>query len=431
MRILMLSQFYPPIIGGEEHHVRALSRALATVGHDVAVATLQQEELAACETDQGVRIHRLRGTVQRVERLFTEAGRRQAPPFPDPESVWALRHVIAREHPDIVHAHNWLIHSFLPLKSWRRTGLLLTLHDYSLSCAKKRLMYRGVPCSGPGFTKCLGCAAHHYGLPKGVATALSTWAMQPLERVAVDLFLPVSRAVAIGNRLEESRLPYRVIPNFVPDDVAVPKEDTASFVTQLPPDGYLMFAGDLGGEKGVGVLLQAYAQLSSPPPLVLIGRPSSGAPTNIPPNVTVLHSWPHYAVMEAWRRSLVALVPSIWPDPCPTVVMEAMASGRPVIGSQIGGISDLILDGETGLLVPPADATALRQALERILSDTNLRARLGQGALRRIVEFQARTVVPRIEQAYRDVLRARDAPQPFAAFDGSAAKGRVSRRLSR
>jgi glycosyltransferase involved in cell wall biosynthesis len=296
------------------------------------------------------------------------------------------------------------------LKTWRRTGLLLTLHDYSLICAKKRLMYRGSPCSGPGFTKCLACAADHYGPAKGVATALSNWAMQPLERAAVDLFLPVSRAVAIGNRLEERRLPYRLIPNFVPDDVAVPKGDATSFVAQLPPDSYLMFAGDLAYDKGVGVLLQAYTQLSCPPPLVLIGRPSSGAPTHIPPNVTVLHSWPHHAVIEAWRRSLVALVPSIWPDPCPTVVMEAMASGRPVIGSRIGGISDLILDGETGLLVPPGDATALRQALERILSDAALRARLGQGALRRVVAFQEGAVVPQIEQAYRDVLRRRIVP---------------------
>jgi glycosyltransferase involved in cell wall biosynthesis len=254
--------------------------------------------------------------------------------------------------------------------------------------------------------------------------------MQPLERAAVDLFLPVSRAVAIGNRLEERRLPYRLIPNFVPDDVAVPKGDATSFVAQLPPDSYLMFAGDLAYDKGVGVLLQAYTQLSCPPPLVLIGRPSSGAPTHIPPNVTVLHSWPHHAVIEAWRRSLVALVPSIWPDPCPTVVMEAMASGRPVIGSRIGGISDLILDGETGLLIPPGDATALRQALERILSDADLRVRLGQGALRRVVQFQAGTVVPRIEQAYRDVLQERDAPRPIAACDGSTTEGRVDRRLS-
>jgi glycosyltransferase involved in cell wall biosynthesis len=90
--------------------------------------------------------------------------------------------------------------------------------------------------------------------------------------------------------------------------------------------------------------------------------------------------------------------------------MEAMASGRPVIGSRIGGISDLILDGETGLLVPPGDATALRQALERILSDAALRARLGQGALRRVVAFQEGAVVPQIEQAYRDVLRRRIVP---------------------
>src|SRR5689334_10955941 len=106
VRILMLAQFYPPIIGGEERHVRNLSIELAARGHDVAIATLWQESLPDLDCDQGVRIYRIRGSMQRLSVLFSEKGRQHAPPFPDPEILWALRRIITRERPDIVHAHN-------------------------------------------------------------------------------------------------------------------------------------------------------------------------------------------------------------------------------------------------------------------------------------------------------------------------------------
>ena len=109
--------------------------------------------------------------------------------------------------------------------------------------------------------------------------------------------------------------------------------------------------------------------------------------------------------MEAWRRSIIALVPSVWSEPCPTVAMEAMSAGCPVIASRIGGLVDLVTDGKTGLLVQPADPLALQQAIERLLEDPDLRKNMGQAALRKVVEFQARTVVPRIEHVYQEVFR--------------------------
>jgi glycosyltransferase involved in cell wall biosynthesis len=405
MRILMLAQFYPPIIGGEERHVRNLSAALVARGHDVAVATLWHEGMAEIEIDDGgVRIYRIRGTLQRVEGLFSETGRKHAPPFPDPELMWALRGVIKREQPDIVHAHNWMVHSFQPIKRWSGAALVMTLHDYSLACAQKRLMYKDVTlCSGPEVKKCLTCATAHYGLVKGGPTVVGNWAMGLHKRAAVDMFLPVSEAVAVGNNLVGSTVPYQVIPNFVPDNVGAVGSGSEPELAQLPDRPFMLFVGDLSLDKGVDVLFRAYAGLTDAPPLVLIGRVCADTPTDIPPNVQLLHSWPHNAIMSAWRRSLVGLTPSVCPDACPTVVMEAMATGCPVIGSRIGGLPDLVADGATGFLVPPGDVEALRQAMQRLLDDPALGERMGQRAEERVVAFQARTVVPRIEQIYERV----------------------------
>src|SRR5207247_2287614 len=118
----------------------------------------------------------------------------------------------------IVHAHNWMVHSFTPLKLWSKAKLVVTLHDYSLICVQKRLMYHGALCNGPGLTKCLECATEFYGAAKGVPATLSNWSWGKVEQQTVDMFLPVSQAVAEGTQLPKHRLPYHIIPNFVPND---------------------------------------------------------------------------------------------------------------------------------------------------------------------------------------------------------------------
>lgn len=404
MRILMLTQFYQPIIGGEERIVKDLSVELTQRGHAVAVATLWHEGFQDYEIDQGVRIFRIHSTTQRAAWLYKDTQRRHAPPWPDPEATLALRRVLAEVNPEIVHAHNWLMYSFLPLKAQSGARLVVSLHDYSLSCSKRRLVYEGSPCSGPGFVKCLACAREHYGLAKGIPTALGHRLMSSVGRSAVDMFLPVSTAVANGNGLVGSSLPYQVIPNFVPD---VPDEDrgaTEAFTAQLPDGDFILFVGDLSRDKGIHILFDAYANLKNAPPLVLIGRRCLDTPEKFPPNVIFLNSWPHAAVMAAWRRCRIAVAPSVWPEPFGVVVLEAMAAGRPVIASRIGGLPDVVVDAETGLLVSPGDPIELREALERLLADQDLCEQLGQAGQRRLEQFRAGAVIPHIEQIYRMVI---------------------------
>ena len=405
MRILMLAQFYPPTIGGVERHVHDLSTELTARGHDVSVATLWHQGLPEFEIDQGVHIHRIRGSLQRASLLFSESNRRHLPPFPDPEAMWAIRRIIIRERPDIVHAHNWIVHSFTPLKSWSKAKLVVTLHDCSHICAQMRFMCRGALCSGPSITKCLVCASDHYGVMKGVPTTLANWMWGKVERQTVDMFVPVSRAMAEVNQLDKYGVRYRVVPNFVPNDLGIMPSDDNPRLAQLPKDNYLLFVGDLARDKGVEVLLKAYVEMRSSVPLVLIGRQVDDFSESLPSNVLLLQSLPHEAIMSAWSRCTIALVPSICLESFGIVALEAMAMGRPVVASCIGGLPDVIVDGETGFLVPPGDCRALRQAIQRLLDDAALRERMGNLAKQRILEFQARTVVPRIEQIYQEALQ--------------------------
>jgi glycosyltransferase involved in cell wall biosynthesis len=228
------------------------------------------------------------------------------------------------------------------------------------------------------------------------------------ERYAIDMYLTVSQSTAIDNGLVSGQQPYKIIPNFMPDTASTQQDDAESYLSQLPPEGFLLFAGALSKQKGVDVLLHAYADLTNAPPLVLIGYQSRDWPAmarDCPENVIILNDWPRYAVIEAWHRSIIALAPSVGPEAFGLVVIEAMSAGRPVIASRIGGMADLVIDGETGLLVEPGDTAGLRFAIERLLSNPELRSRMGQAALQKVVEFQASTIVPHIEQVYEELLQ--------------------------
>lgn len=408
MRILMLSQFiYPPSFGGEERFVADLSRELAARGHTVSVVTLWQQGFPEFEVQEGVRIHRVRGTMQGMSFLFTHNDRTYAPPFPDPGVMRALRRIILEERPEIIHAHNWLVHSFTPLKAWSKAKFVVSLHDYSLICVQKRLMRQEVGCTGPGAMKCLACGTQFYGLAKGPLATLTNFYWGQKERQAVDMFLPVSQAVVDGNQLDNYHVPYKIVPNFIPDHIDIREDESDSLLSQLPKDGFLLFVGDVSFDKGAEALLQAYAGLKTPVPLVLIGREFlTDLNTRLLQNVFLMGPWPHDAVMAAWKRCIIGLVPSIVAETFGIVALEAMAMSKPVIASRNGGLPDVVVDGDTGLLVPPGDPQALQIAMQSLLDDPALRERMGARAKQRVVEFRAAAIISHFEQVYEGLLVA-------------------------
>ena len=427
MRILLMAQFYPPIIGGEERHVRNLAHALSVRDHKVAVGTLGGLGEPKKDADGHVEVWRIGGLTQRMSVLYSDAERSHAPPFPDPELSYRVHQIVQRFQPDVIHAHNWIVHSVLPVAKLASIPVVLTLHDYSMVCAIKTLMRGGAVCEGPKLQRCLACAAAHYGTVKGSVVTLATRLMQPIQQWGISRLLAVSQAVADRNGLRQSRLPYEVVPNFIPD--AFNLDADPELMAGLPAEPFLLFVGDLRLLKGLHTLLDAYGRLSKPPPLVLIGRSCPDTPTQFPGNVFVFNDWPHSAIMAAWRRCLLGLVPSVWPDPCPTVVMEAMACGRPVIGTDMGGIPEIIENGVTGYVVAPADPIALAAAIQTLIDDRDLTSRMGTAAQVRIELFRAHSVVSRIENIYRNVVAGDDAKPGRADASGQSSYKTEGRRV--
>jgi len=404
MRILMLAQSFSPVVGGEERIVEDLGAELVRRGHEVGVATLRQPLGEPPPRDDGVELHLLESLMHRIPGVRVDEERRYAPPGPDPLTVRDLRRVIRERRPDVVHAHNWLAHSYLPLERRGDAAFVLSLHDYSLVCATKRFFYRGEVCSGPAARKCLAHAIEHYGAAKGTMTAAGTRLGDSRLRRRVDMFLPVSEAVRDLSGIGPE-LPHRVVPNFI-GELPPPPPASDPLLAALPERPFLLYFGDVTEDKGARLLVEAYAGLEGPPPLVLAGRRLIDDLPAVP-GVHAVGPLPHPLAIEALRRSLLAVVPSLLPESFGIVALEAAAAGKAVVASDIGGLRDVVLDGETGLLVAPGDREGLATALAKLLHDADLRGRMGKAARGRAVDFGPDRVVPRFESAYEEALEAR------------------------
>jgi glycosyltransferase involved in cell wall biosynthesis len=404
MRILMVAQSFAPVVGGEERIVEDLSAELARRGHEVAVATLRQPLGEPPPRSDGVEVELLESSLQRIPGLPVDPERSYAPPAPDPLAVRGLRRVVERHRPEVVHAHNWFADSYLPLDRDSDAAFVLSLHDYSLVCATKRFFYRGGVCGGPAARKCLAHSVEFYGAAKGVPIAAGTRLAERRLRRRVDMFLPVSEAVRDLSGIDH-RLPHRIVPNFI-GELPPPPDPGDPRLAALPEQPFVLYFGDVAEDKGVGHLLDAYAALESPPPLVLIGRQLIDGVAELP-GVVALDPLPHPLVVEALRRSLFHVAPSLLPESFGIVALEAAAAGKTSIVTAIGGLRDIVVDGETGIQVRPGDREALRAALARLCGEPEARERMGEAALARARQFSADVVVPRFEDAYALAIEAR------------------------
>jgi glycosyltransferase involved in cell wall biosynthesis len=351
LRVLLLHNRYRAA-GGEERVVDELEALLASRGHAVA----------------------------RLERDSRESGRTQA--------AYGLLHgglapgdvakAVRLHHADVVHAHN--VH---PLLGWRALAAaraagartVLHLHNYRLVCAIGVAYRDGAPCyrchgrdTLPGVRhRCRGSVS------EGIVYAAGLASQQPRLLEHADALVCVSAALAdrLG-RLGIPRERMAVLPNTV---AAVAAESRAAGGT------YALAAGRLVEEKGFDVAI-AVARHAGVPLRIAGEGPEEERLRGLAAgaDVTFLGRLSGEALARERRGAAVLLAPARNDDPCPMTVVEALADGLPVLGSDRGGIPELV-GAEAAL---PLDASADWDAALRVLwSDRAARAAAGAAALER------------------------------------------------
>jgi glycosyltransferase involved in cell wall biosynthesis len=330
----------------------------------------------------------------------------------------SVKQLIARDRPNLIHAHNlaWRL-SPLPLRAAREHALpvALTVHDFHWVCPRK-WMRRSITdrCSDGFGVRCLisNCLSDRSGWlnqPYQNLRWLKVALHRAMLRAWVDVFVCPSQELV---RLIRSNLRGKNVvhlPNFVPD---------FDFVDPPAPHSQLLFAGRLNKEKGVEHLIAALPSILESCPETSLTIAGDGpcrtdledltAKLGVSEHVRFLGTVPRPALGALYRNCTACVLPSLWMENCPIAGLEALAAGRPLLGSRIGGIPEIIEDGANGLLFNPGDHLDLARQAVRLLSDPILIDELGRNARATFESrYSAGLHLDRLTMIYGSVLARR------------------------
>ena len=307
--------------------------------------------------------------------------------------------------PDLVHAHNiygGLTTSIIDAAQRRNVPVVMTLHDYKLICPSYLMLNRGSvceDCQGTRFIHCLLSRCHKESLAASGVYCIESYLNRWLGKYdAVRYFICPSR-FSLKKHAElgvpENRLLY--IPNFI---------NAAEHKAAYEEGGYALFVGRLSKEKGVGTLLRAAQNLDVPVRIVGDGPLRADYERYVKEHGMAHVTLEGYKSGDDLKRlyanAAFLVIPSEWYENAPMTILEACAYGKPIIGSHIGGISEMIEPDRTGLLFAPADASELAECIRTLWRDKSLRIKMGRAARDKVErEFSSQAHYERLMELYR------------------------------
>jgi glycosyltransferase involved in cell wall biosynthesis len=321
------------------------------------------------------------------------------------EAVSKLAALIDKMHPDLMHCHN-VYHQITPsiinVAKSRGIPVVLTLHDFKPVCPVYLRLRAERPCSlclDGDFRRVLmnRCAGGSIG-----ASAL-LYAEAAIQRW-LGSYEKVDRFLAPSRFMRESAL-----HRFRSDQVTLLYNgvDTSEIEVSTRDEGYVLYLGRLSREKGVETLLRAHEAAGTWDLVVAGTGPLARGLQMRYRNAQFVGQSSGQALKATIGGASAIVVPSEWYENCPMSVLEAMAYGKPVVASRIGGIPELVVDGETGLLFEPGDASGLRTNVSRLMGDASLRTRMGAaGRIRAERQFSIERHNANLLQTYRSLVNA-------------------------
>ncbi len=384
MKILLVHDYAAPA-GGAEISTITLRDRLRARGHDARLFT------SSAGSPTGQADYECLGTTSRFRTLLQTL---------NPSAYWQLKQVLRDFNPAVVQVGMFLTQlSPLILPLLNAIPASNRVHWYRLICPTgTKFLPGGQACRFPVGGACYsqGCLPPHDWLPLMLQmTLFRHW------RKAFRLY--VVNSVTMQQALANEGL--------TPTEVIWP---TVSLRPPNPPlagPPLIVFASRLVPLKGATVLIEAFSQVLERTPqarLLIAGDGPQRRSLEILVQQRAMTQAVEFAGhlsesdLEARCQSAwVQVVPSIWAEPFGRVAVEAMMRGTAVVASRCGGLAEIVVPNETGLLVEPGDATALASALTQIVSDRALAERLGRaGRQRALTEFNETIIIDRYEKTY-------------------------------
>lgn len=375
MKILLVNKFLYPK-GGAETYVLKLGQLLQIRGHEVQYFGLANPKnmvgnrLGACVAEMDFSAG-IRKNLHAPLRIIYNAPARRL-----------VRAVLEDFQPDVVHLNNIQYHLtpsiLLETEKYRReTGktvrIVQTAHDYQLTCPSHGLFDSRIQicesCLGGDYTHCLRRKCIKNSLLKSLLGMLDAYFWRCVKAYSyIDVI--VCPSAFLKTKLDTQphlRDKTMVIRNFV-DGTQLP---------QTEKEGYVLQFGHLSGDKGTNTLLEAAKRL---PEVTFLFAGYGEAVTEIAklPNARYVGFKTGTALQELICKAAVSVCPSEIYENCPFSVIESQMYGTPVIGSRMGGIPELIREGETGELFEAGNVDELEEKLRKLLFTPGLGARYSE-----------------------------------------------------
>ena len=405
MKVLMVSWEYPPVvIGGLGRHVHHLSTALAAAGHEVVVLSRRPSG-----TDPST--HPSSDEINEDVRVVAAAQDPHEFTFAKDMMAWtlAMGHAMVRTglslkkkrsgrpwRPDVVHAHDWLVaHPAVALSEFYDVPMVSTIHATE--------------------------AGRHSGWVSGSLSrqvhAVESWLVRESDSLITcsasmrdeitELFGPgLAEVTVIRNGIDAARWPFA--------------ERRRHGVAGGPPE--LLFVGRLEYEKGVHDAIAALPRIRRAHPGTTLTIAGDGTQQDwlveqarkhrVLKATRFVGRLDHAELLAALHRADAAVLPSHY-EPFGLVALEAAAAGTPLVTSNIGGLGEAVINGETGMSCPPRDVARLAEAVGAVLDDPAAAQRRAWAARERLTsDFDWHTVADETAQVYLASKRRERQPLP-------------------
>ncbi|MDO8668368.1 MAG: glycosyltransferase [bacterium] len=357
LKILQINKFYY-LKGGSERYLFDLSKILEAAGQQVINFSMQDKRNRPSPYQeyfsQFIDLHSF--NLKNILKIFYnwQAARR-------------LEELIEKTKPDLAHLHNityQLSPAVIRVLKRHNIPVIMTLHDYNIICPNAKLFTRGSPCQrcrGGRYYHCFLNKCSHGSYGQSFLAMLEAYFNQRLLKVydQVDLFIAPSQA------MKEACVKFGLARNKI-INLCYPINLNDNNLENIDASNYILYFGRLAPEKGVDLLLEAMVKVNGKISLKIAGGgPDYQSIENqikklgLSQRVELLGEKYGDELSVLIKHALAVVVPSVWPENMPYSMLESLAMGKIVIASRIGGMSEIIKDGDNGWLFKSGDSHEL------------------------------------------------------------------------
>ena len=391
MKILqVLHQFLPNHIGGIELYVRNISRQLIYQGNEVLVFCGEGDVLRDPEQRQedleglsAFFIHNKKDTPKKRGDFFQT--------FKNSKVIPLFEQVISSFHPDIIHFHHtmYLSAKMIFFAQKKNIPTVLTIHDFWFLCHKLHLINGNkFQCRGPlGGVKCAFCfGAEDKGSWRWMKTLFYLIPFIYRTQYQLRALQSVDVLISPAKFIQKKISPYRghnQQSNYIPYAIPIyktPVTHARQIDKNHPKELRFGYLGTIKRHKGLHLLIEAFNGLvDQKATLNIYGDMAKDKfyyhelrQNCLNDRVFFKGPYDNQRLHELFKEIDVLIVPSIWPETGPMVILEALSNQVPVIASDLGGPAELIHDGKNGFLFKPGDSKSLLRCLQSILDNPSL-----------------------------------------------------------